>query len=75
MSEDHLCTLSFIEMSKERSTRKCGKNTDSFVASLGAGVQPQSTVQLFMPVSGVEKLPFVQFFSALGRHLARKILS
>ena len=33
MSEDHLCTLSFVEMSKERSTRKCGKNTDSFVAS------------------------------------------
>ena len=36
------------------------------MASLGAGVQPQSTVQLFMPVNGVEKRPFLQFFSALG---------
>ena len=28
---------------------------------LGAGVQPRSTVQLFMPVSWVEKQPFSQF--------------
>ena len=35
------------------------------MASLGAGVQPRSTVQLFMPVSGVEKPPFWQFFSRL----------
>ena len=35
------------------------------MASLGAGVQPRSTVQLFMPVSGVEKPPFSQFFSRL----------
>ena len=65
-SEDHLCTLFFIEMS-EGKTRKKRKNTASFVASLGAGVQPRSTVRLFMPVSGVEKPPFSQFFfSALG---------
>ena len=57
-------------------TRKKRKNTASFVASLGAGVQPRSTVQLFMPVSGVEKRPFSQFFfSAFGCHLARKSLS
>ena len=37
------------------------------MASSGAGVQPRSTVQLFMPVSGVEKPLFSQFFfSALG---------
>ena len=46
-------------------TRKKRKNTDSSVASLGAGVQPRSTVQLFMPVSGVEKPPFRSFFSRL----------
>ena len=46
-------------------SRKKRKNTASFVASLGAGVQPRSTVQLFMPVSGVEKPPFSQFFSRL----------
>ena len=57
-------------------SRKKRKNTAGFVASLGAGVQPRSTVQLFMPVSGVEKPPFSQFFfSALGCHLARKSLS
>ena len=31
------------------------KNTVSFVASLGAGVQSQSTAQLFKPVGDVEK--------------------
>ena len=46
-------------------TRKKRKNTASFVASLGAGVQPRSIVQFFMPVSGVEKPPFSQFFSRL----------
>ena len=51
-------------MLKERLEKR--KITASFVASLGAGVQPRSTVQLFMPVSGVEKRPFSQFFSALG---------
>ena len=35
------------------------------MASLGAGVQPRSTVQLFMPVSGVEKRRFGSFFSRL----------
>ena len=38
------------------------KNTTSFVASLGADVQLQSTVQLFMPVSDVEKWPSWQLF-------------
>ena len=64
-SEDHLCTLFFIEMSKGK-TRKKRKNTASFVASLGAGVQPRSAVQLFMPVSSVEKRPFSQFFLGFG---------
>ena len=35
------------------------------MASLGAGVQPQSTVQLFMPVSAVEKPLVSQLFSRL----------
>ena len=52
-------------MSKE-SLEKKRKNTAGFVASLGAGVQPRSTVQLFMPVSGVEKPPFSQFFLGFG---------
>ena len=55
-------------------TRKKRKNTASFAASLGAGVQPRSTVQLFMPVSGVEKRRFGSFFLASGCHLARKSL-
>ena len=46
-------------------TRKKRKNTASFVASLGAGVEPRSTVQLFMPVSNVEKWPSSLFFSRL----------
>ena len=41
------------------------------MASLGAGVQPRSTVQLFMPVSGVEKPPFSQFFSRLWGVISR----
>ena len=45
----------------EGKTRKKRKNTASFVASLGAGVQPRSTVQLFMLVSGVEKRRFGSF--------------
>ena len=60
----------------EGKTRKKQKNTASFVASLGAGVQPRSTVQLFMPVSGVEKKRrFGSIFLAPGCHLARKSLS
>ena len=47
-------------------TRKKWKNTVSFVASLGAGVQPRSTVQLVMPVSDVEKRPSSQFFLGFG---------
>ena len=53
-SEDHLCTLFFIEMSKERLEK--GERTPPV---------SRSTVQLFMPVSGVEKPPFSQFFSRL----------
>ena len=57
-------------------TRKKRKNTVRFVASLGAGVQPRSTVQLFIPARGVEKTPFWQFFFlGFGCHLARKSLS
>ena len=54
MSEDHLSTLFFIEMLKER-LEKSERTPPAFVASLGAGVQPRSTVQLVMPVSDVEK--------------------
>ena len=42
--------------------RKKRKNTASFVASLGAGVQPRSTVQLFMVVNDNEKQPSSQCF-------------
>ena len=46
------------------------------MASLGAGLKPRSTVQLFMPVSAVEKPPLSQFFFlGFGCHLARKSLS
>ena len=66
-SEDHLCTLFLIEMSKER-LEKTRKNIASFVASLGAGVQPRSTVQLqvLMPVAVLKNGRFRSFFSALG---------
>ena len=57
--------LFFIELSKER-LDKSERNTASFVASLGAGVQPRSIVQLFMPVSAVEKRPFSQFLLGFG---------
>ena len=52
--------------SKPEVDRRTTKNTARFVASLGAEVQPRSTVQRFMPVSGVEKPLFRSFFSALG---------
>ena len=48
------------------------KEYRQFVASLGTGVQPRSTVQLFMPVSGVEKRPFLQFFSRLWVSLGKE---
>ena len=48
------------------------KNTASFVASLGAGVQPRSTVHLIMPVSSVKKLPFSQFFLGFGVSFGEK---
>ena len=47
-------------------SRKKRKNTAGFVASLGAGVQPRSTVQLFMPVCAVEIPPFSQSFLGFG---------
>ena len=47
-------------------SRKKRKSTASFVASLGAGVRPRSTVQLFMPVSGVENRHFRSFFLSFG---------
>ena len=67
-SEDHLCTLFFFfyYWNVQRKTRKERKNTASFVASLGAGVQPRSTVQLFMPVSGVGKPSFRSFSQLWG---------
>ena len=46
--------------------RKQRKNTASFVASLGAGVQPRSTLQLSMPVIDVEKRPSSQCFLGFG---------
>ena len=55
----------FLLKCQRKDLKKKRKNTASFVASLGAGVQPRSTVQFFMPVSGVEKPPFSQFFSRL----------
>ena len=63
-SEDHLRAVFYWNVKGK--TRKKRKNTASFVASLGAGVQPRSTVQLFMPVSGVEKRPFSQFYLGFG---------
>ena len=63
-SEDHLCRLFFIEMSKKRLEKK-RKNTASFMASLGAGVQPRLTVQLFIPVSVVEKMAIFAVCSRL----------
>ena len=57
--------LCFLLKCRRKDSKK-RKNTASFVASLGAGVQPRSTVQLFMPVSGVEKTPFWQFFLWFG---------
>ena len=53
-------------------TWKKRKNTASFVAPLGAGVQPWSTVQLFMPVSDVEKRPSLQFFLDFGVSLGKE---
>ena len=49
----------------QRKTRKKRKGTASFVASLGAGILPRSTIQLFMLVSGVAKPPFCAVFSRL----------
>ena len=46
-------------------TRKKRKNTASFMASLGTGVQPRSTVQLFMPVSRCRKTAVLAVFSRL----------
>ena len=74
-SEDHLCTLFFFYWNLKGKTRKKRKNTASLVASLGDGVQPRSTVQLFLPVSDVEESRFRNYFSAFGWHLARKSLS
>ena len=65
-TEDHLCTLFFIEMSGK--TRKKRRNTASFGASLGAGVQPRSTILLynFSCLSAVSKNGRLRtFFSAL----------
>ena len=73
-SEDHLCTLFFFYWNVKGKSRKKRKNTASFVASLGAGVQPRSTVQLFMPVSGVEKPPFSLFFLGFGVSFGEKSL-
>ena len=55
----------FLLLCRRKDSKK-RKNTAGFMASLGAGVQPRSTVQLFMPVSGVEKTPFWQFFLGFG---------
>ena len=41
----------------QRKDSKKAKEHRQFVASLGAGVQPRPTVQLFVPVSDVEKRP------------------
>ena len=56
-------------------TRKKLKNTDSFVASLGAGVQPRSTVQRSYLSAVSKNRRFSSFFLGFGYHLARKSLS
>ena len=54
-----------MEMSLERLEKK-QKNIAGFVASLGAGVQLRSTVQLFMPVGGVQNSRFHSFSRLSG---------
>ena len=67
-SEDHLSAPCFLLKCQRKNSKKSERTplARSFVASLGAGVQPWSTVQLFMPVSGVELPPFWQLFLGFG---------
>ena len=65
----------FFLLKCQRKDSNKAKEQRHFRGVLGAGVQPRSTIQLFMPVSGVEKPPFSQFCLAFGVSLARKSLS
>ena len=71
--------LESLKITSARSVlMKCLKKDSKkrkYTASFAASLQPQSTVQLFMPVSGVEKPSFSQFLSASGCHFASKSLS
>ena len=66
-------------MKCQRKDSKKAKEYRQFRGVLGRLRTAAMTVQLFMPISGVEKWPFSKFFfSALGGHvsdLARKSLS
>ena len=59
----------------EGKTRKKRKNTASFVASLGAGVQPRSDRTTFHACQRCRKNAVLAVFLGLGCHLARKSLS
>ena len=60
-SEDHFCTLFFIEMSKERLEK-----SERTPAVFGRWRTAAIDRQLFMPVSDVEKRPSLQFLFGFG---------
>ena len=73
-SEDHLCTLFFIEMSKERLEKS--ERTPPVWWRLWALAYSRDRPYNFSWMSAVSKnRRFAVFFSALGCHLARKSLS
>ena len=75
-SEDHPCMLFFIERSRER-LEKSERMPPVSWRPWATGVQPRSTVQIFMPLSDVEERLSSQFFFFVGYgcHLASKSLS
>ena len=64
-SEDHLCTLFLLKC--QRKDSKKSETTPPVSWRPWAGIQPQSTVQLFMPVSGVEKPQFLWLWCVICR--------
>ena len=73
-SEDHLCTLFFIEMSKERLEKS--ERTPPVSWRLWALAYSRDRPYNFSCMSALSKnRRFAGFFSALGCHLARKSLS
>ena len=63
-SEDHLCTLFFIEMSKKSFEK--AKEHHRFRGVLGRWRTAAIDRTTFMPVSGVKKPPFSPFFLGFG---------